>query len=200
VNIPDLVNDASYTKSEVVAILEPYNSTPCSSIRSQLISRLVNSGRVKGGRSNIYHNLKIVNSGGFIKHLDFVSRGQPRILSTSLVPNLNPSKSSVTDYIALLDHQTGISIDGNKAISKTMTRFTVENSIITSITYVVTVVYSHYIPVEEECPKVKKRYEGSFCWRQDDVLTDIKITWRCAYHTCQASIFILNQRHCGIRI
>ena len=56
-----------------------------------------------------------------------------------LVPNLNPSKSLVTNYIALLAHQTSISIDGNKAISKTVTRFTVENSTIASIMYAVTV-------------------------------------------------------------
>jgi len=43
VNIIDPFNGASYTKSEVVAILEPYNSTLRSAIRSQLISRLVNS-------------------------------------------------------------------------------------------------------------------------------------------------------------
>ena len=177
VNISDPVNGDSYTKSEVVAVLEQYNSTPRSAIQLQLISRLVNSGQVKGGHSTIYRDLKIVNSGGFINHLDFVSRGQPRILSTSdmkqniieqeggalgkdeikdltidqvkktiqarydvsLVPNLNPSKSSVTNYIALLDHQTSISIDSDKAISKKMTRFTADNSIIASTIYTVTV-------------------------------------------------------------
>ena len=56
-----------------------------------------------------------------------------------LVPNLNPSKSSVTNYIALLAHQNGISIDIDKAISKAVTRFTAENSTIASIIYAVTV-------------------------------------------------------------
>jgi len=37
-----------------------------------------------------------------------------------------------------------------------MTRFTAENSIIASIIYAVTVAYYHYIPVEEEFPKVKR--------------------------------------------
>jgi len=82
-NIPDPVNGASYTKREVVAILEPYNYTPRSAIRSQLISKLFNIGRVKGGHITIYRDLKVINSEGFIKHLDFISRGQPRMLSTS---------------------------------------------------------------------------------------------------------------------
>ena len=47
-NILDPVNGVSYTKSEVIAILEPCNSTPRSVIRSKLISRLVNSGKVRG--------------------------------------------------------------------------------------------------------------------------------------------------------
>ena len=37
-----------------------------------------------------------------------------------------------------------------------MTHFTAENSIIASIIYTAIVAYSHYIPVEEECPKVKR--------------------------------------------
>jgi len=83
VNIPDPINSASYTKREVVAILEPYNSTPRSAIQSQLISRLFNSGRVKGGHITIYRDLKVVNFEGFVKPIDFISRGQPRMLSTS---------------------------------------------------------------------------------------------------------------------
>jgi len=38
---------------------------------------------VKGGHITIYRDLKVVNSEGFIKPIDFISRGQPIMLSTS---------------------------------------------------------------------------------------------------------------------
>ena len=58
-DIPKPSNGRYYSKAEVMAIMAPYNS-PCRSIiRSNIITKLVNTGCVKGGKSTIYRDLKI---------------------------------------------------------------------------------------------------------------------------------------------
>ena len=80
-NIPPPKNGLSYNKMEVYSFLQPYNTPTRSVIRSKMITKLVNSGYVKGGRSTIYRDLKVARSGIKLKNYDFKGPGQPPILS-----------------------------------------------------------------------------------------------------------------------
>ena len=66
-----------------------------------------------------------------------------------LIIDIGISKTSVRNYTALLVSQGRLSIDNNTTILKTNIRYTTENSLMTTIASVVTIAYSHYIPIED---------------------------------------------------
>lgn len=56
-----------------------------------------------------------------------------------------PCRTTITNYTALVDYESGISIDNDLAISKTNTRFSAENTLITAINYGVAVAFEHIV-------------------------------------------------------
>ena len=67
-----------------------------------------------------------------------------------------PSRTTIANYTALITASDGITIDGSKAVAKTNTWFTAENSIIAAVCYAAAVAASHFIPVLEIDKQVKK--------------------------------------------
>ena len=94
-NIPSPLNGSSYSKTEVIDILEPYNEDKRSTIRSRMITKMVAAGHVKGGRSTLYRDLKIARMGRVIKHSHFATRGKLRLLSDR---DVNCIKDKINKY------------------------------------------------------------------------------------------------------
>jgi len=69
----------------------------------------------------------------------------------------------------MVANQCGISIDGSTAIAKTNTRFTAENSIISTMSLGLSIAYANYIPITKEDPLITKE--------MDDAAVGVKIMY-----------------------
>jgi len=69
---------------------------------------------------------------------------------------IDPCRTTISNYTALFSQSSGIFIDGSKAISKTNTRYTAENSLIVSALYAVAVASSHFILIKEEDARTRR--------------------------------------------
>ena len=72
---------------------------------------------------------------------------------------IGTSYMSVCNYTVAIICEGGLSIDSNKAILKTNTRFTAENSFTAAMNFAVVVAHSHFIPVSVLCKKVERDIE-----------------------------------------
>ena len=72
---------------------------------------------------------------------------------------IGTSYMSVCNYTVAIICEGGLSIDSNKAILKTNTRFTAENSFTAVMNFTIVVAHSHFIPVSVPCKNVERDIE-----------------------------------------
>ena len=70
---------------------------------------------------------------------------EERLLVPIMIVDFKPSKMTLTNYWALVAHQSGVSIT-SKVIKKTPGRYTAENSLISAMALLCVVACTHYMP------------------------------------------------------
>ena len=90
-----------------------------------------------------------------------IAESNTKVIKQGKVPltPIEPSCMSVCNYTAAIMCKGGLSSGSNKAILKTNTRFTTDNSLIAAMNFAVVLVYSYYIPVSSPCKKVERDME-----------------------------------------
>ena len=100
---------------------------------------------------------------------------------------VSPSVQTVKYYTAMIDNQCSISIDNSTVITNPNTRFTAENSIISTVSLRLSIAYAKYIPITEEDPLNTKE--------MDDVPIVVKIMYDMVWNHYGSPIYPVKTRY-----
>ena len=105
---------------------------------------------------------------------------QKRISGKGLVPitgSVEPSKSTIRNYTALLANHPGISIK-HSCVSKTQTRFIAENSWMSSVAFTVLVAATHFIGLSSSSPMYESQQKRLKSKSSDGAKQLFELVWR----------------------